>query len=275
MTLAGGRVPATPADRRAIASLLLSSVFFAQCSVRSAGGTGAGSAANGGGGGPPTAAVAGAAATTTAAGGFTGASGRGGTNAAGGVAGRGGAGSGGLAATTGGAGSGTAGAGLAGGIAAGTLALRSTTVPTNGAFPEANTCSGADTSPDLEWTPGPSQTESYAVTLTDSATGKTLWVVWDIPASVTSLPAGLDASPALASPAGAKQVSSNGNGYAGPCPSGAQGFYLFTIFALPVATLAGVSTLTPPDEVVTALNLSTPLELAFFGASATASDGGG
>jgi phosphatidylethanolamine-binding protein (PEBP) family uncharacterized protein len=148
------------------------------------------------------------------------------------------------------------------------LTLSSKAVPTNGSFADANTCIGADTSPDLEWTAASSQTLSYAVVLTDAATNVPAWVVWDIPASVTSLPAGLDTSPMLALPAGAKQVSSSGHGYVGPCPMGQLRFYLFTIFALPVSTLAAVTTNSAPSDVVTAINLTPPLGIALLGASA-------
>lgn len=182
-------------------------------------------------------------------------------------------GSGGIAGSALGAG-GTAGSALgASGSSTGglgpTLAMTSTTVPTNGAFVAANTCMGADTSPDLEWSPGTSEPLSYAVELADAGTGVVQWIVWDIPATVTSLPAGLPATPMLAMPAGAKQVSTSNSGYVGPCPpSNQQHFYEFTIFALPVATLAGVTTDSPPSAVATAINLTPPIDIAFFGASA-------
>jgi Raf kinase inhibitor-like YbhB/YbcL family protein len=147
--------------------------------------------------------------------------------------------------------------------------MTSSAVPTNGAFANAYTCMGADTSPDLEWSPGTSEPQSYAVELSDAATGAVQWIVWDIPATVTSLPAGLPATAMLSMPAGAKQVSTSGNGYVGPCPpSNQQHFYEFTLFALPVPTLAGVTTDSPPSAVATAINLTPPIDIAFFGASA-------
>lgn len=167
---------------------------------------------------------------------------------------------------------GSAGAGMSG--VPNTLSLASTAVPTNGVFAAANTCAGADLSPDLEWAPGVSQARSYAVALADAASGALQWVVWDIPASVTSLPAGLATTPLLTTPAGAKQVSASGNGYVGPCPQGQQRFYEFEIYALPVATLAGVTTDSPPSAVATAINLTPPVDVAVFGASAGMSNGG-
>jgi Raf kinase inhibitor-like YbhB/YbcL family protein len=228
---------------------------------------------------------------TSAAGGgvarmFAGAGGTAGARAAGGAGGSGnqtgtvGAGGvpGSVSGTGGVAGSAFSAGGLAGSASGGApagLTLGSVAVPTNGVFVDANTCTGADTSPDLEWSADPSAPQSYAIMLSDAATGVPQWIVWDIPPTVTSLPAGLDASPLLATPAGAKQVSTKGSGYVGPCPGAQQRFYLFTLFALPVATLPNVTTSSLPTDVATAINLTPPLDLAFFGASAGMGAGGG
>jgi phosphatidylethanolamine-binding protein (PEBP) family uncharacterized protein len=160
--------------------------------------------------------------------------------------------------------------GLSGDLGANALTLTSTAAPTNGVFLDASTCAGADTSPDLDWAPGLARAQSYAIVLTDTTTGAAQWVVWDIPATVTSLPAALPASALLATPAGAKQVSTSGNGYVGPCPNGQERFYEFTIFALPVTTLPNVTTQSSPSAVATAINLTPPIALAFFGASSSA-----
>jgi phosphatidylethanolamine-binding protein (PEBP) family uncharacterized protein len=215
----------------------------------------------------------GAGSAGVASGAFGGAGGSSGSTAA-----RGGAGAGGTTSNGFGGGGvagsfGTAGAGAS--AVPSTLTLASTAVPVNGAFAPAYTCSGGDTSPDLEWAPGASGALSYAVTLVDAGTGVPQWIVWDIPASVTSLPAGLPATPLLATPAGAKQVSTSGGGYVGPCPSpGQQRFYEFEVYALPVATLAGVTTQSGPSAVATAINLTPPIDLAVFGASAGMANGG-
>jgi hypothetical protein len=111
------------------------------------------------------------------------------------------------------------------------------------------------------------QAQSYAVVLADAATDVPQWVVWDIPATVTSLPAAMPASAMLATPAGAKQTSTSGSGYVGPCANGQLRFYEFTIYALPVPTLAAVTTSSPPSAIVTAIDLTPPMDIAFFGAS--------
>jgi Raf kinase inhibitor-like YbhB/YbcL family protein len=91
-------------------------------------------------------------------------------------------------------------------------------------------------SPPLAWTPGPAGTQSYAVTLARAATLH--WVVWDIPGTVTTLPADLPKVDAPPVPAGARQLA---GGYFGPCPQGGRVSYDFVLYALKVARLPGVS----------------------------------
>jgi Raf kinase inhibitor-like YbhB/YbcL family protein len=112
-----------------------------------------------------------------------------------------------------------------------------------GTFPPENTCAGVNTSPAMSWTAGPAGTMSYAVTLTDASfMSAAHWVIWDIPASVTSLPAGLGTTATLTNPAGAKQLHKleffgAGFDYRGPCPMGATHTYVFEVTAVPTATL--------------------------------------
>jgi Raf kinase inhibitor-like YbhB/YbcL family protein len=112
-------------------------------------------------------------------------------------------------------------------------------------------------SPPLSWTPGPAGTRSYAVTL---AHGTAIhWQLWDIPAEVTSLPQDVAkvAMPPL--PAGSKQSSTGTNGvstsgYIGPCPQSATvSQYPYTVYALKVATLPGVTAASTPKVVLGAL----------------------
>ena len=57
-------------------------------------------------------------------------------------------------------------------------------------FPLEFTCDGAGISPPVEWTAGPSGTKAYALSLWHQTPDgvKSYWVVYDIPANVTTLP---------------------------------------------------------------------------------------
>ena len=133
-----------------------------------------------------------------------------------------------------------------------TPALASTT------FLDENTCAGADASPPLTWTAGPAGTSSYAVILTNLSLGAVHWVIWDIPAEVTSLPAALPPAAILTAPADAKQVHElelfgAGGAYRGPCPRGTTRLYEFEIDALDTATLAGVTPASSAEDVTAAV----------------------
>lgn len=119
----------------------------------------------------------------------------------------------------------------------------------------------SDISPPLAWTPGPAGTQSYGVVLTDEQ-GLYYWVLWDIPATTTSLAQGVDHVAMPATPAGSKQIASGldgstWSGYAGPCPSDPQTPYTFAVYALSVATLPGVTTSSTGAAVFAAMQAST------------------
>jgi Raf kinase inhibitor-like YbhB/YbcL family protein len=122
-------------------------------------------------------------------------------------------------------------------------------------FPTNNTCAGTNVSPELDWTAGPSGTMSYAVVLTDMSNNLVHWAIWNIPASVRSLPAMLASDATLTSPAGAMQASFNtsNHGYTGPCPSGSLHTYQFQAHALGVATVSGLTTSSTPAQAKTAI----------------------
>jgi Raf kinase inhibitor-like YbhB/YbcL family protein len=123
-------------------------------------------------------------------------------------------------------------------------------------FPADNTCAGTNVSPELDWTAGPAGTMSYAIILTDTTINLVHWVIWDIPASLRSLPAMLASDAMLASPAGARQASFNGNtshGFTGPCPNGSLHTYQFTVYAVSAATLSTLSTTSTTTAARTAI----------------------
>jgi Raf kinase inhibitor-like YbhB/YbcL family protein len=138
------------------------------------------------------------------------------------------------------------------------VALTSTALAEGAAFSSVNTCAGANTSPPLSWTAGPAGTMSYAVVLTDLSIDAVHWVIWDIPAATTSLPAALPGDGTLTAPAGAKQVHKleffgAGGAYRGPCPSGKTHIYQLEVNAIASATLAGVTTTSSVEAVKAAV----------------------
>lgn len=99
-------------------------------------------------------------------------------------------------------------------------------------------CTGGNQSPDLEWSGAPKETKTFAVTVYDpdapTGSGWWHWVLYNIPANVTSLEAGIGATK-KALPAGAKEGRTDFGkaGYGGPCPPpGTPHRYIFKVYAL-------------------------------------------
>ena len=101
-------------------------------------------------------------------------------------------------------------------------------------------CTGQNISPALNWSNAPAGTKSFAVTAYDpdapTGSGWWHWVMYNIPASVTSLPAG--AENGRDAPRGSQQGRTDfgSKGYGGPCPPAGDKphHYHFTVFALKV-----------------------------------------
>lgn len=98
---------------------------------------------------------------------------------------------------------------------------------------------GENLSPDLQWSGAPEGTRSFAVTCFDpdapTGSGFWHWVAWDLPADATSLPLGVPRDQV-----GLQQAANDfgRTGYDGPNPPpGPSHRYVFTIHALPVASL--------------------------------------
>jgi len=99
-------------------------------------------------------------------------------------------------------------------------------------FPPENisVCDNPDNSPAMSWTPGPAETESYAIVLVDTANDLTHWALWNIPATVTSIAASLPGGAPSGDLQGAMQASFSGTAYAG---SGAcRHVYEFRLYAV-------------------------------------------
>jgi Raf kinase inhibitor-like YbhB/YbcL family protein len=103
-------------------------------------------------------------------------------------------------------------------------------------IPEQYTCSGANKSPALKWTGAPATARSFALITDDPDAPRGTfvhWVVFDIPATVTSLPEDVPRTETIA---GGGTQGDNGAGklgYFGPCPPpGKVHHYHFRLFAL-------------------------------------------
>jgi len=103
-------------------------------------------------------------------------------------------------------------------------------------------CDGGNVSPALAWKNPPAGTKSYAITVYDpdapTGSGWWLWVMFNIPATITSLPTGAGNPAAGKAPPGVVQsVTDYGHpGYGGPCPPKGDRphHYIFTVHALKI-----------------------------------------
>jgi Raf kinase inhibitor-like YbhB/YbcL family protein len=140
-----------------------------------------------------------------------------------------------------------------GGRGGGGLAMLTVTSTSfaDGAEIPAKYAGGQGTSPQLSWSGAPMSTTSYVLIMHDVDVAIpagnlnndiTHWVVWNIPASVTSIPEG---GPV---PTGASQTSMRGPQYMGPAPPAGHPYhhYIFQVYALN-ATLEVPATATRAD----------------------------
>jgi Raf kinase inhibitor-like YbhB/YbcL family protein len=105
-------------------------------------------------------------------------------------------------------------------------------------------CKGGNLSPALAWTGAPAGTLSFALLMHDpdapTGSGWWHWVVYNIPAGTTSLPAGAGDPQEKLMPRGAVQGRTDygTHGYGGPCPPpGKPHRYYLRLYALKVAQL--------------------------------------
>jgi Raf kinase inhibitor-like YbhB/YbcL family protein len=111
-------------------------------------------------------------------------------------------------------------------------------------------CTGENISPQLSWSNPPEGTKSFVLTVYDpdapTGSGWWHWVMFNIPASMTSLERGVAAS---ALPKGIIQSRTDygAAGYGGPCPPKGDKphRYIFTVYALKVEKLDADENATP------------------------------
>src|SRR5688500_2719883 len=133
--------------------------------------------------------------------------------------------------------------------AAGKFKLTSTEIKPNSTLSNKQVfnsfgCTGENVSPHLAWSNPPEGTKSFVLTVYDpdapTGSGWWHWVVYDIPANVTELPAGAGSGKAEL-PKGASQgrtdFGSKGFGGACPPPGDKPHRYIFTVHALKVEKL--------------------------------------
>jgi Raf kinase inhibitor-like YbhB/YbcL family protein len=125
-------------------------------------------------------------------------------------------------------------------------------------------CTGANVSPQLSWTNPPEGTKGYAITIYDkdapTGSGWWHWLVFDIPATTLSLPAGAGDPAKNMMPVGAIQSRTDfgAPGYGGPCPPPGHGphQYVVTVYALKIDKL-GLDANASPAVVGYTLNGNT------------------
>jgi Raf kinase inhibitor-like YbhB/YbcL family protein len=104
------------------------------------------------------------------------------------------------------------------------------------AIPAKYTCSGANISPDLEWSDPPKDAKSLALIVDDpDAPGGTWthWIIWDIPPHAPGLPEAVPHGELLQSGARQGKNDFGKTGYGGPCPPpGKTHRYFFRMYSL-------------------------------------------
>lgn len=127
-----------------------------------------------------------------------------------------------------------------GGIAGDTpMHIHSPAFADHAPIPASHTCTGADVSPALSWSGAPAGTRSFALVVDDPdapdpAAPKWTWVHWvvyGIPATVTSLAQGAG-NRAPQTPARSGLNDWKREGWQGPCPPVGRHRYFFKLYAL-------------------------------------------
>jgi len=122
------------------------------------------------------------------------------------------------------------------------------TIPMSAVF-DGFGCTGQNQSPDLSWSGAPQNTKSYAIALWDPNVPSGLfvhWLLFNIPAGVTSLKAGAGSQSDAGVGATHGFTDFGFSHYGGPCPGSGEPphHYHFTVYALDVERVEGGSATT-------------------------------
>jgi len=164
-------------------------------------------------------------------------------------------------------GTGAGGSGGTGNVG-GEFTLTSSELEDGAEFLPKHTCevSGFDNdeSPPLSWTGAPAAAQSFALVFIDTTLTEQgnmngyHWAMWDIPASVSELPANLPTGATITTPVSAKQYNPLSMSYLGPCPNVGGGnantdTYAFTLYAMPEAETAALAGLNNVQQLEAAI----------------------
>jgi Raf kinase inhibitor-like YbhB/YbcL family protein len=115
------------------------------------------------------------------------------------------------------------------------MEIRSLAFPHEDMIPVQYSCDGRNISPPLQWSMFPADTKSFALICDDPDAPAGTWVHWvmfDIPATVNSLPENVQRQEEVTG-LGKSGKNTDGNfGYDGPCPPGGTHRYYFKLYAL-------------------------------------------
>ncbi|MBC7568454.1 MAG: YbhB/YbcL family Raf kinase inhibitor-like protein [Spirosoma sp.] len=121
-----------------------------------------------------------------------------------------------------------------------TLAVSSSSFPPEGDMPINCTCKGKEASPALSWEGSTTDAEAYAVLMTDPDVPSpdfplynlSHWVLYNLPASVGSLPEGVTTEQLRMLGGKAGKNGTGSLAYIGPCPPIGRHAYIFRVYAL-------------------------------------------
>ncbi|MBI5955246.1 MAG: YbhB/YbcL family Raf kinase inhibitor-like protein [Chloroflexi bacterium] len=122
------------------------------------------------------------------------------------------------------------------------------------AIPVDFSCDGNDSSPVLNWTEPPADTQSFAIIMDDPDAPMGTWVHWvvyNIPASSRGLEEGMPAIPELSNGIRQGYTSARSTGYHGPCPPSGTHHYFFKLYALD--TMLALSEKADKEELLAAM----------------------